>query len=132
MKRTIFHTLIAALLLICSCAGPQNTSSEAVQKDSVSLVRNQHDSTFIYTLRHDSIYIHERGDTVIIEKHHIRYIDASRSSKQRDSIYITLHDTVRTTTVRTEQKAATFARRIPYGIATLLVILILLYIYNKK
>jgi hypothetical protein len=45
-------------------------------------------------MKHDSVTIKEKGDTVLIEKWHIQWRDRWRDREVHDSIYISKTDTV--------------------------------------
>ena len=54
--------------------------------DTTYITKNHRDSIYV----HDSTYIHERGDTVWVERWHTRW----RDIYQIDTIYEAMHDTV--------------------------------------
>ena len=54
--------------------------------DTTYITKNHRDSIYV----HDSTYIHERGDTVWIERWHTRW----RDRLLLDTIYETVHDTI--------------------------------------
>ena len=54
--------------------------------DTTYITKNHRDSIYV----HDSTYIHDRGDTVWIERWHTRW----RDIYQLDTIYEVVHDTI--------------------------------------
>ena len=54
--------------------------------DTTYITKNHRDSIYV----HDSTYIHERGDTVWVERWHTRW----RDIYQIDTIYEAVHDTI--------------------------------------
>jgi hypothetical protein len=54
--------------------------------DTVRVVKVQHDSLVLK----DSVYIHDKGDTILIEKWHTHYRDRWRT----DTIYQSKHDSI--------------------------------------
>jgi hypothetical protein len=54
--------------------------------DTVRVVKVQHDSLVLK----DSVYIHDKGDTVLIEKWHTQY----RDRIVRDTVYQSKHDSI--------------------------------------
>lgn len=59
---------------------------ETIKHDSVYITQHQKDSIYI----HDSIYQKEKGDTVLIEKWHTRYIE----KQVRDTLIQIQRDTI--------------------------------------
>lgn len=81
---TSFVLLVLLALLSSACSTVGTTiQPHAVEHhiDTISVVRNRIDSVYIK----DSIYIHQRGDTVFSEKWHTRY---KYKYIYRDSLHI--------------------------------------------
>lgn len=62
---------LLALLLLSGCRSVQYVPVETVRHDSIYITKHQKDSIYV----HDSIYQREKGDTLIVEKWHTRYIE---------------------------------------------------------
>lgn len=64
---------ICGIILIAfgSCRSIKYVPIETIKHDSVYITQHQKDSIYI----HDSIYQKEKGDTVLIEKWHTKYIE---------------------------------------------------------
>lgn len=79
---------ICGIILIAfgSCRSIKYVPIETIKHDSVYITQHQKDSIYI----HDSIYQKEKGDTVLIEKWHTRYIEKITKDTliqiQRDTI----------------------------------------------
>lgn len=74
------------LLTLASCRGVKYIPVETVRQDTV--YRNQVQRDSIY--RRDSIHIHQRGDTVHVEKYRYLFVDKLK----RDTLYIHRTDTI--------------------------------------
>ena len=79
MARGLFSLLLAALLL-CSCGSVRYVPVERVKTDSTYLTR----------VRHDSIYVYQKGDTVTKTVERWRYLYRDRV----DTLYMSRVDTV--------------------------------------
>ena len=82
-------TLLVAVLLCALLSGCTTTKYVTVPEyhtDTLRVVKVQHDSLVLK----DSVYIHEKGDTVLIEKWHTQYRDRWRT----DTIYQSKHDSI--------------------------------------
>ena len=88
----IAYTCLALLVAVLLCAlfsGCTTTKYVPVPEyhtDTLRVVKVQHDSLVLK----DSVYIHEKGDTVLIEKWHTQYRDRWRT----DTIYQSKHDSI--------------------------------------
>lgn len=69
----MFILLVAGFVLIAmgSCKSVKYVPVETIRHDSIYITQHQKDSIYI----HDSIYQKEKGDTLIIEKWHTKYIE---------------------------------------------------------
>ena len=79
---------IAAALLImcCSCTRTVYVPQTSVQKDSIYLTQYKRDSIYL----HDSVFIHSKADTLIVEKWHTKLVKLVES----DTLYIERNDTI--------------------------------------
>lgn len=84
----MFILLVAGFVLIAmgSCRSVRYVPVETIKHDSVYITQHQKDSIYI----HDSIYQKEKGDTVLIEKWHTRYIE----KQVRDTLIQIQMDTI--------------------------------------
>ena len=78
--------LTAALWLVCSCSTVKHVPVENTAVDSVYINVLQRDSIFVQ----DSVYVHEKADTVFVTRWHVEYRDALRI----DTFYIERVDSV--------------------------------------
>lgn len=74
------------LLVICSCRTVKYVPVETVKVDTTYINKLQRDS--IYML--DSVYVKEKGDTVLIEKYKYLY----RDKLVRDTLYMAKTDSI--------------------------------------
>lgn len=79
---------ICGIILIAfgSCRTIKYVPIETIKHDSVYITQHQKDSIYI----HDSIYQKEKGDTVLIEKWHTKYIE----KQVRDTLIQIQMDTI--------------------------------------
>lgn len=79
---------ICGIILIAfgSCRSIKYVPIETIKHDSVYITQHQKDSIYI----HDSIYQKEKGDTLIIEKWHTKYIE----KQVRDTLIQIERDTI--------------------------------------
>ena len=84
----MFILLVAGFVLIAmgSCRSVRYVPVETIKHDSLYITQHQKDSIYI----HDSIYQKEKGDTVLIEKWHTRYIE----KQVRDTLIQIQRDTI--------------------------------------
>lgn len=91
MRDIVYMALISLALLLCfalcGCSRVQYVPVETVRIDSTFLHKHTRDS--IYVL--DSVFVLERGDTIVKEKVKYIYKDKTRT----DTLYIEKRDTVR-------------------------------------
>jgi hypothetical protein len=92
-KMRKYLLILITLCILTSCGNTKLNQSDHVERDVQTRiqVQTQIDSVLIY--KRDSIYIHEKNDTVVVEKWHtlLRYRDKIRI----DTLHIT--DTLRVT-----------------------------------
>lgn len=74
------------LLLFAGCKSVQYVPVETVRHDSIYITQHQKDSIYV----HDSIYQKEKGDTLIIEKWHTKYIE----KQIHDTTYVEKVDSI--------------------------------------
>jgi hypothetical protein len=92
MKRTIPPFYIAVFFVflfgavLCGCSSTKYVEVEKVRRDSVYLTSLRCDTLF----SRDSVYIREKGDTVLVDKYHIVY----RSRLLVDTMYVDRVDSV--------------------------------------
>ena len=67
---------------------------ETVRTDTLMVAHIVTDSVWVDRYTHDSVYIHEKGDTVWFEKWHTRYVDRWRNRVTHDTIYKSKTDSV--------------------------------------
>lgn len=81
--------LLAGFVLIGlgACRSVRYIPVESVRHDSVVTILHHRDSIY----QHDSVYIKERADTVLIERWHTRW----RDRVSHDTLYISKVDTIR-------------------------------------
>lgn len=68
----VFVIILSAMLFLSSCA--TRTKIEYVDRDVYHYVTKVERDTVMESVR-DSVYIHEKGDTVWFEKWHTKYVD---------------------------------------------------------
>ena len=78
--------LLFMLCLLCGCGSTRVVTVETVRTDTTYITRHERDSIHV----HDSIRIHEAGDTVRIDRWHTKYIE----SIKHDTTYIAKTDSV--------------------------------------
>lgn len=85
-----FLVFCTGMILIClgSCRSVKYVPYETIKHDSIYITNHQKDSVYI----HDSIFQKEKGDTLILEKWHTKYVEKQvhdTSFVERwDSIYV--------------------------------------------
>lgn len=85
----ILLPVILLLLLLLSSTGCRSiryVPVETVKYDSIYITKHQKDSVYV----HDSIYQKEKGDTLIIEKWHTKYIE----KQVHDTTYVERIDSI--------------------------------------
>lgn len=91
LKRVIYvlvvwMVVLFVLALLSSCKQVEYVTVEKVRTDTTYITKWQRDSIWL----HDSIHIKERGDTVLVEKWHTKYIE----KVTHDTTYVATHDTI--------------------------------------
>lgn len=100
--------MAAAMVLLLTGCKTVYVPIETVRTDTLMVAHIVTDSVLVDRYTHDSVYIHERGDTVWFEKWHTRYVDRWRDRVTHDSIYKSKTDSV--TVVRPVKTADTLTR----------------------
>lgn len=78
--------LLLLLLSTSGCRSIRYVPVETVKYDSIYITQHQKDSIYV----HDSIYQKEKGDTLIIEKWHTKYIE----KQVHDTTYVEKVDSI--------------------------------------
>ena len=95
---------------------------EIVRTDTLNVVHIVRDSVWIDRYTHDSVYIHDRGDTVWFEKWHTRYVDRWRDRVVTDTLYQSKTDSV--TVTREVEKPLTKSQRARLHLANVVLVLL--------
>ena len=74
MKKIILFAVALAVLTGCKTIEYVPVVEHEVHHDSIYFTKIERDSIYM----HDSTYVHDKGDTVLIEKWHTRYVDKIR------------------------------------------------------
>jgi hypothetical protein len=82
----ILAAVAVLALLMCSCKSIEYVPVIEHHTDSVYLTKVQRDSVY----SHDSVYIKEKGDTVLIERWNTRYVEKLRI----DTTYVANIDSI--------------------------------------
>ena len=91
LKRVIKYLIIWLVILmllawLTSCTATKYVEVEKVRVDTTYITKWQKDSVWL----HDSIHVKERGDTVLVEKWHTKYVE----KQVHDTMYVATHDTI--------------------------------------
>lgn len=91
LKRVIYvlvvwMVVLFVLALLSSCKQVEYVTVEKVRTDTTYITKWQKDSVWL----HDSIHVKEKGDTVLVEKWHTKYVE----SIKHDTTYVATHDTI--------------------------------------
>lgn len=78
--------LLLGLMALVGCKQTEYVTVEKVSHDTTYITKHQRDSVWL----HDSTFVHEKGDTLLIEKWHTKY----REKEVHDTTYISKCDTV--------------------------------------
>ena len=78
--------LLLLMLSSSGCRSIRYVPVETVKYDSIYITKHQKDSIYVY----DSIYQKEKGDTLIIEKWHTKYIE----KQVHDTAYVERVDSI--------------------------------------
>ena len=87
IKVTVLWLIVLALAAwLTSCTATKYVEVEKVRTDTTYITKWQKDSVWL----HDSIHVKERGDTVLVEKWHTKYVE----NQVHDTTYVATHDTI--------------------------------------
>lgn len=84
MKNLVF--LLVTILALSSCKTTEVVTVEKVKADTTYITKVQRDSIW----QHDSVFVKEKGDSVLIERWHTKYIE----KEVHDTTYVAKHDSV--------------------------------------
>ena len=84
MKSLVFALII--MLALTGCKTTEVVTVEKVKSDTTYITKVQRDSIW----QHDSVYVKEKGDSVLIERWHTKYIE----KEVHDTTYVAKHDSV--------------------------------------
>ena len=113
--------MAAAMVLLTGCKTVY-VPVEIVRTDTLKVVHIVRDSVRIDRYTHDSVYIHDRGDTVWYEKWHTRYVDRWRDRVVTDTLYQSKTDSV--TVTREVEKPLTKSQRARLHLANVVLVLL--------
>ena len=89
-KRMMWVLVVWIILMIClhlcGCKQTEYVTVEKVRTDTTYGTKWQRDSVWL----HDSVLVREKGDTVMVEKWHTKYVETVRI----DTTYLATHDTI--------------------------------------
>ena len=113
--------MAAAMVLLTGCKTVY-VPVETVRTDTLIVAHIVTDSVWVDRYMHDSVYIHEKGDTVWFEKWHTRYVDRWRDRVTHDTIYRSKTDSV--TMTREVEKPLTKSQRARLHLANVVLVLL--------
>lgn len=113
--------MAAAMVLLTGCKTVY-VPVETVRTDTLIVAHIVTDSVWVDRYMHDSVYIHENGDTVWFEKWHTRYVDRWRDRVTHDTIYRSKTDSV--TMTREVEKPLTKSQRARLHLANVVLVLL--------
>lgn len=82
MKRTFILSL--AVVFLCGCVSTRYVPVETVKTEYKT--NTVHDSIYIESERHDSVYVTQAGDTVYVTRWHTEYRDRWRDRIMTDTV----------------------------------------------
>lgn len=74
------------VVFFASCTTEKIVTVEKVRTDTTTVTKWQRDSVWL----HDSVYVKEKGESVLVEKWHTKFIE----KVSHDTIYQATHDTI--------------------------------------
>lgn len=113
--------MVAAMVLLAGCKTVY-VPVETVRTDTLMVAHIVTDSVLVDRYTHDSVYIHEKGDTVWFEKWHTRYVDRWRDRVTHDTIYKSKTDSV--TVTREVEKPLTKSQRARLHLANIVLVML--------
>ena len=78
--------VLFAVTALTSCTTTKVVTVEKVRNDTTIITKWQKDSVWL----HDSVTVREKGDTILIEKWHTKFVE----SIKHDTTYVAKHDTI--------------------------------------
>lgn len=78
--------VLFAVTALTSCTTTKVVTVEKVRNDTTIITKWQKDSVWL----HDSVTVREKGDTMLIEKWHTKFVE----SIKHDTTYVVKHDTI--------------------------------------
>lgn len=78
--------VLFAVTALTSCTTTKVVTVEKVRNDTTIITKWQKDSVWL----HDSVTVREKGDTMLIEKWHTKFVE----SIKHDTTYAATHDTI--------------------------------------
>lgn len=114
--------MVVAMVLLTGCKTIEYVPIETVRTDTLMVAHIVTDSVWVDRYTHDSVYIHEKGDTVWLEKWHTRYVDRWRDRVTHDTIYRSKTDSV--TVTREVEKPLTKSQRARLHLANIVLVLL--------
>ena len=117
---------IVAMMTLLAIAGCKSVEKvrEVTRTDTCFIDKWQRDSIVIETMKHDSVCVQQRGDTVIFTHWRTEYRDRWRDRISHDSIYIAHRDTVIVETVLKEEKKLSWWQQARMAVGSLTIILL--------
>lgn len=113
--------MAAAMVLLTGCKTVY-VPVETVRTDTLMVAHIVTDSVWVDRYTHDSVYIHEKDDTVWFEKWHTRYVDRWRDRVTHDTIYKSKTDSV--TVTREVEKPLTKSQRARLHLANIVLVML--------
>ena len=93
MRRILLTLAVVAMLTGCKTR-ERVVTVETTRTDTAYITRVALDSIYIETLRHDSVSVRDKGDTLLIEHWHTEWRDRGRERVTHDTTYTATHDTI--------------------------------------
>jgi len=120
--------IIIVILLLTSCKSVEYVTVEKVKTDTTYITKQQRDSIWL----HDSIHVKERGDTMLIERWHTKYIE----KVTHDTTYVATHDTIPQpypVIKEVEKKLSTIQKSLMgIGLISLMALVVVIALWLKK
>lgn len=121
------------LIGLGSCKSVKYIPVETIKHDSIYITNHQKDSVYI----HDSIFQKEKGDTLILEKWHTRYVEKQVHDttfvERWDSIYVPYP--IERELTKSEQRYISIGKvslGLYVGLVVALIVWVVYYIKRKK
>jgi len=120
--------ILIVILLLTSCKSVEYVTVEKVKTDTTYITKQQRDSIWL----HDSIHVKERGDTMLIERWHTKYIE----KVTHDTTYVATHDTIPQpypVIKEVEKKLSTIQKSLMgIGLISLMALVVVIALWLKK